>query len=124
MGREHFTVSVDVHALVFGLLKEKFHIVQVMTAHDDKRPFFNGQWNFCRDRVAVCVSVCSVEKCHTFQVHIACFKHQPQQLFRVVLTAYGTQSLVEKACHLAVSFAKCLCVISIRRHTLYSEEDK
>ena len=30
----------------------------------------------------------------------------------------------EKACHLAVSFAKFLCVISIRRHTLYSEEDK
>ena len=123
MGREHFAVSIDVHTLSLCLLKKKLHVMEIMTAHNDKRTFFYGKGNFRRHRVAVGFCVCGVKKCHTFQVNSACFKHTPQQLFGIVLASYGAECLIEKACHFTVRLAKSFGMISIRRHAFYAEQN-
>ncbi len=45
VGRQHFTVGVDVDAFAVGLLQQQLQIVEVVTGNHDERPFFHGQGN-------------------------------------------------------------------------------
>ena len=45
VGRQHFTVGVDVDAFTLGLLQQQFQIVEIVAGDDDERPLLHRQWD-------------------------------------------------------------------------------
>ena len=43
MGRQHFTVGVDVDAFTLGLLQQQLQVVEIMAGDDDERPLLHRQ---------------------------------------------------------------------------------
>ena len=73
VGREHFTVGIDVDAFAFGLLEQLVEIEQVVTGNDDSWPCLCARGNGCRCRIAERRGVSVVEHFHCAQVHLAGF---------------------------------------------------
>lgn len=124
MGREHLAVGVDVYTLALCLLQKKLHIVEVMTADNDKGTFFNSQGNFCGHRLTVGFGVGSVKHFHALEIHFARFEYQLQQVIGGFILAKSVKSLVQKIGHSPVCLSQRIGVICVCRHTLYSEKDK
>ena len=118
---EHFAVGVDVYALAVGLLQKQLHIVQVMTADHYERSLFNCEWDFSRDRVAVCFGV---EKLQTFEVHRAGLEHQRKQHVLRLVLAEVVQSFIEELVDLPAGLAEHPGMVGVGRHTLQPEQNQ
>ena len=81
MGREHFTVGVDVDPFSLGLLQQKLKVLQIMTGHNNKRPFFYGKGHSGRFRCPIGLCIGLVQKCHALQVDFSDFQHGRKQPF-------------------------------------------
>ena len=124
MSGQHFAVGVDVDTFIPCLLKQKLHVVQVMSAYYDKRTFFNSQRYNGRHRISVCLGICRVKHCHTLVVDPARFKYKLQKLIGIFFIGNRTQRLIEKVVYLSVGFAKSISMVSIGCHALNAEQDK
>jgi len=47
--------------------------MKIMSADNDERPLFDGQWNFCRYRIAISAGVCMIQKLHAAEIDLARF---------------------------------------------------
>ena len=125
VGRQHFTVGVDIHTLILCLLEQLFKVVKIVTGDNDERPFFNGKRNLSWFWRAVGFSVGAIKQRHAGEVDFANFEHDRQKLIHAkFVVADGSEGFVEKLLHASVGIAENMRVISIRRHALDAEEDQ
>ena len=124
VGGEHLAVGVDVYALALGLLQKQLHIVEIVTADNDKGAFFNSQRNFRGHRLTVGFGVGSVKHFHALEIYLTRFEHQIQQIIGGFVLAQSIESLVQKIGDSPVRLSQRIGMICVCRHTLYSEKDK
>ena len=82
MCRKHFTVSINIYSLALCLFKKKFHIMKVMTAYYDKRPFFYGKRNCCRNRITISICICRIKHSHAFKIDFTRFHNKFKESIR------------------------------------------
>lgn len=124
MGREHFTVSVNVDAFAFGLFEEEFQVFQVVAGDDDERAFFYGQGNRCRNRCAISRRVGFVEEGHAGQVDFTCFHDNRKEFVHAPVFADGRQAFDEEGIDFFTRFAEHESVVSISSHAAHAEQDE
>ncbi len=66
VGRQHFTMGVDIDTLALSLLKKVFKIMKVMPAYDNERSFFHSGGYLGRNRVAIGRCIGFIQKGHAF----------------------------------------------------------
>ena len=81
MGREHFTVRIDVDSFSLCLFKQKLQILQIMSGHNNKGSFFYGKSNCSRFWCSVSFCICLVKECHALQIDFSYFQHNRKQCF-------------------------------------------
>lgn len=73
MCRKHFTVSIYVHATVFGLFQQFFQIMQVMSAYQNTGAGTCSYIYMGNFRITITGSVCLVEQSHCSNAYFTCF---------------------------------------------------
>ncbi len=118
MSREHFTVGINVDALVLGLLQELFQIKEVMTGNDNKRSFLYSQTYFCWNGIAIGFRISLIQQFHTFQVNRPDFQDNRKKFIHPpVLHTDSKEGLIKKAVYFRVRIAQDSSVIRIGGHT-------
>ena len=74
MCRKHFTVSIYVHATVFGLFQQFFQIMQVMSAYQNTGAGTCSYIYMGNFRITIPGSICLVEQSHCSNAYFTCFQ--------------------------------------------------
>ena len=124
VGGEEFAVGVDLDSLAGGLFEDLVEIVQIVTRHDDERPFFVGDEGLGRLGVAVGGGIGGIQEFHALQIHLAEFHHQGQQVGQGKGgVEQGGQSLDEPGIDLGALKADHPSVVRIGGHAFHPEQE-
>ena len=97
VGRQHFTVGVDIDALALRLLEQFLQIFQVMAGDEDGLALFNPQGYACGRRVSVGSGIAGIEELHRPEIYRAALQHQAYPVVQSqVLSQGGGQPLLEE----------------------------
>ena len=66
-------MGIDVDSRIFGLLQQQFQVMEIMSADNDKRAFFDSKGDFCGNRVAIGFSVGGIQQFHAPVIDFAGF---------------------------------------------------
>ena len=124
VGRQHFTVGVDVDAFTLGLLQQQFQIVEIVAGDDDERPLLHRQRDGGRRGRTVAFGVGLIQKRHALEVFLAHLHHDGQQRVHIPVLAHSKKSLGEKAVHFLVGITQHHSVMGVSRHAAHAEEDQ
>ena len=122
--RKHFTVGIDIDPFPFCLFQKKLQVFQVMPADHDKRSFFNCKRHSDRHRIPVALSVCLIQKRHTFQIDLAHFHYDGKKLLHVQIFADGEHSFIEEGIDFLIRISQNHSVIRICRHSSETEQNQ
>ena len=121
---QHFAVGVNVDALPRRLLQKLVQILQIVTGHDDERPFFDIRVDARGYGVAEGICVRAVKQRHALEVHPAELHQQRQPLLHAVFARERGKAVIEPRAHLLVLIAEAHGMVCIGRHALESEEQR
>ena len=124
MGRQHFAVRVDIHALARRLLQQQLQVVEIMAGDDDERPLLHRQRNGHGRGCAIALGVGLVQQRHALEVLFADLHHDGQQLVHAPVLAYGKKCFSEEAVYLLIGIAQYHGVMCICRHATHTEKDQ
>ena len=122
--RKHFAVGIDVDSFPFCLFQKKQQVFQVVSADHDKRSFLHCKRHGDRHRIPVVLSVCLIQKRHTFQIDLAHFHYDGKKLLHVQVFADGEHSFIEECIDFLVRISQNHSVIRICRHSPETEQNE
>ena len=118
VSREHFTVGINIDALVLGLLQELFQIKEIMSGNDNKRPFLHSQTHFCWNGITIGFRISLIQQLHAFQINRSDFQDDREKFIHPpVLHTDSKEGLIKEVVYFRVRIAQDSGVIRIGGHT-------
>lgn len=97
VGRQHFSVGINIDSPAFCLFQKEFQITQIMACDHDEGALFYGHGYISRNRRAVGLRIGPVQQGHAGQIDLARFHDQRQKLSGRKGRTDGSQTPAEKA---------------------------
>ena len=124
MGREHFTMSIDVDSFSLCLFKQKLQILQIMTGYYNKRSFFYSKCNSSWFRCSIGFCICFIKKCHTLQIDFPYLQYGRKQRLHAFFIADLKECFAEELIHFGIFVVQNICMIGIGCHSANPEKNK
>ena len=102
MGREHFTMSIDVDSFSFCLFKQKLQVFQIMSGYDNKRTLFYCECNIGRFWCSIGFCISLIKKCHTLQINFSYFQYSRKQSFHTFFITNLKQGFAEELIYFSI----------------------
>ena len=87
VGRQHFTVCINVDARIVCLFQKQFQIVKIVSTYNNKRSFFNRKWNFSWNGSSIAFRIGFVQKLHASVIDLSGFQDVGEKSFEVFFTS-------------------------------------